>query len=90
MTIDRDKEASMAAFKKASKYIVLVDFMDFKENVFYKAGDEFPVSTSVARLKELLADDNEGRSESLKGSALIEAVEDEADSTNEEDAELAE
>ncbi|TYC48811.1 hypothetical protein ESZ50_08000 [Weissella muntiaci] len=64
----------MAAFKKASRYIVLVDFVDFKTGITYKAGDEFPVSTSITRLKDLLADDNEGRSGSLKGSALIEAA----------------
>jgi hypothetical protein len=75
----------MAAFKKASKYIVLADFVDFKTGITYKVGDEFPVSTSVTRLKELLADDNEGRSESLKGSALIEAVEEENSSVDEDD-----
>lgn len=64
----------MAKFEKAPAYRVLVDFHDFKENVAYKSGDEFPVGTSVERLKELLADNNEGRSEVLVGAPLIEAV----------------
>lgn len=66
----------MAAFKKADKYVVLVDFTDFKDdNKKYKVGDEYPASATVARLKELLADDNDGRTDGLKGSPIIEAAE---------------
>lgn len=64
----------MAKFEKATGYVVLVDFMDFKENKLYKSGDDFPVNTSVTRLKELLADDNDGRTDSLKGAPIIEAI----------------
>ena len=64
------------AFKKANKYVVLVDFMDFKSNKKYQAGDEFPASTTVTRLKELLADDNDGRTAGLVGAPVIAAVED--------------
>lgn len=71
----------MAAFKKASAYRSLVDWTDFKDgNKHYEAGDDFPVSTKVARLKELLAHDNEGRTAGLVGAPIIEAVEDEAES----------
>ena len=66
----------MASFKKADKYVVLVDFTDFKDdNKKYKAGDEYPASATVTRLKELLADDNEGRTDGLIGAPIIEAVE---------------
>lgn len=73
----------MAAFKKAEKYVVLVDFNDFKDdNKKYKTGDEYPASATVTRLKELLADDNEGRTDGLKNAPIIAAVEQEADDQN--------
>jgi hypothetical protein len=66
----------MAKFEKADKYVVRVDFTDFKaDNKKYKAGDEYPASATVTRLKELLADDNEGRTDGLIGAPIIEAVE---------------
>jgi hypothetical protein len=74
----------MAKFVKAPAYRVLVDFKDFKTGIKYKAGDEFPVSTGVTRLQELLAEDNDGRTSELKGKPIIEAVETESDEEAEE------
>ncbi|WP_433322316.1 hypothetical protein ACRHK7_00315 [Weissella tructae] len=79
----------MAKYEKAPAYRALVDFHDFKEDVAYKAGDSFPVDTSVTRLKELLADDNEGRSEILVGAPLIEAIF-EKDGDNQEEVNVQE
>lgn len=80
----------MAKYEKAPAYRALVDFHDFKEDVAYKAGDEFPVDTSVTRLKELLAYDNEGRSAILVGAPLIEAVVESSDDNDQEDTDVQE
>lgn len=64
----------MAKFEKADAYRVLVDFRDFKTGTDYKVGDSFPVETSISRLKELLANDNSGRTKVLVGAPIIEAV----------------
>lgn len=60
-------------------YEVLADFRDLTDsNHIYKTGDAYPregLEPKKARIKQLLADDSKGRAEVLKGSPIIEKIE---------------
>lgn len=59
--------------------VIVPEFADTKANgVIRKQGDLMPVSTPKSRINELLGDHNDGRDERLKGSPIIELVEEEA------------
>ena len=71
-------------------YKVIKTFVDLKDGDRLYQPDDIYEGDKAARIKELLADDNKGRHQSLVGSPLIELVAEPAEEVKEDVAEPAE
>ena len=71
-------------------YKVIKTFVDLKDGDRLYQPDDIYEGDKAVRIKELLADDNKGRHQSLIGSPLIELVAEPAEEVKEDVAEPAE